>query len=130
MVTTLTGRVVARVGGQAELSCQVTPPRSVEYMEVRWFREDKSKLIYRYRGGHGVNGEAALEYVKRTELVKEDIENGKVALRIHNISILDDGPYQCSFNDTDFSDAAFMKLSVAGKLLVKHTIQVSLYTTN
>ncbi|XP_028641515.1 selection and upkeep of intraepithelial T-cells protein 8-like [Grammomys surdaster] len=113
MVTTPTGHVVARVGGQAELSCQVTPPRSVAYMDVRWFREDKSKLVYQYRGGHGVDGEAAPEYVKRTEFVSEAIGKGKVALRIHNISIFDDGPYQCSFNDSGFSDVAFMNLSVA-----------------
>ncbi|GAB1288746.1 Selection and upkeep of intraepithelial T-cells protein 8 [Apodemus speciosus] len=81
-------------------------------MEVCRFREDKSKLIYQYRGGHGVNGEAAPEYVKHTEFVKEDIENGKVALRIKNISSLDDGPYQSSFNDSGFSYVAFMKLSV------------------
>lgn len=46
MVTTANGHVVARVGGQAELSCQVTAPCSEEYMEVHWFREDKSKLVY------------------------------------------------------------------------------------
>ncbi|XP_055484721.1 selection and upkeep of intraepithelial T-cells protein 7-like [Psammomys obesus] len=113
MVTTPTGHLVAKVGGQAELSCQVSPPRSVEDMEVRWFRGDKSKLVYQYRGGHGKNGEAAPEYGNRVEFVKEAIGKGKVALRIHNISISDDGPYQCSFSDDGFSDVAFMKLHVA-----------------
>ncbi|XP_037058713.1 selection and upkeep of intraepithelial T-cells protein 8-like isoform X2 [Peromyscus leucopus] len=113
MVTTPTRHLVARVGGQAELSCQVSPPRSVEYMEVRWFRSDNSKLVYQYGGGHGVNGEAAPEYVNRTEFVKEAIGKGKVALRIHNISISDDGLYQCSFNDSGFSDMTSMNLSVA-----------------
>ncbi|KAK7814461.1 hypothetical protein U0070_008829, partial [Myodes glareolus] len=113
MVTTPTGHLVARVGGQAELSCQVSPPRSVESMEVRWLRSDNYKLVYQYRGGHGVNGEAAPDYVKRTEFVKEAIAKGKVALRIHNISISDDGPYQCLFNDSDFSDVINMNLSVA-----------------
>nr|XP_021484841.1 selection and upkeep of intraepithelial T-cells protein 8-like isoform X2 [Meriones unguiculatus] len=112
-VTTPPGHVEARVGGQAELSCQVTPPPSVEDMEVRWFRDDESKLVYQYRGGRGENGEAAPEYGNRVEFVKEAIGKGKVALRIHNISISDDGPYQCSFNDDGFSDVAFMKLHVA-----------------
>ncbi|XP_057641426.1 selection and upkeep of intraepithelial T-cells protein 7-like [Chionomys nivalis] len=114
MVTTPTGHLVARVGGQAELSCQVSPPRSVESMEVRWLRSDNYKLVYQYRGGHhGVNGEAAPEYANRTVFVKEAIGKGKVALRIHNITISDDGPYQCLFNDSGFSDVVSMNLSVA-----------------
>lgn len=77
-----------------------------------------------------MNGEGAPEYVKLTEYVEEAIGNGKVALRIHNISILDDGFYQCLFNHSGFSDMAFLKLSVASKLLVGHNIPVSLCPTN
>ncbi|XP_040613366.1 selection and upkeep of intraepithelial T-cells protein 8 [Mesocricetus auratus] len=113
MVTAPTEHLVARVGGQAELSCQVIPPRSVEYMEVRWFRSGHSQPLYLYRGSHGANGEAAPEYVNRVEFVKEAIGKGKVALRIRNISIPDDGLYQCSFNDSAFSYVASMNLSVA-----------------
>ncbi|XP_027258084.1 selection and upkeep of intraepithelial T-cells protein 8-like isoform X2 [Cricetulus griseus] len=113
MVTAPIEHLVARVGVQAELSCQVTPPRSVEYMEVRWFRSGHSKPVYLYKGSHGANGEAAPEYVNRIEFVKEAIGKGKVALRIHNISISDDGLYQCLFNDSAFSYVASTNLSVA-----------------
>ncbi|XP_036032971.1 selection and upkeep of intraepithelial T-cells protein 8-like [Onychomys torridus] len=113
MVTTTTKHVLARVGGQAELSCQVTPLHNVEYMEVRWFRSVHSQPVYLYRGGHGMNGEAAPEYVNRTEFMKDAIGKGRVALRIHNISISDDGLYQCSFSDdSGFIDVARMNLSV------------------
>ncbi|XP_051044284.1 selection and upkeep of intraepithelial T-cells protein 8-like [Phodopus roborovskii] len=113
MVTAPTEHLVARVGGQAELSCQVTPPRSVEYMEVRWFRSGHSQPVYLYRGSRGGDGEAAPEYENRIELVKEAIGKGKVALRIRNISIADDGSYRCSFNDSVFSYVASVNLSVA-----------------
>ncbi|XP_057641557.1 selection and upkeep of intraepithelial T-cells protein 7-like [Chionomys nivalis] len=99
MVTTPTRHVVARAGGQAELSCQVTPPRSVESMEMRWLRHGHFRSVNLYRGSHGAHGEAAPEYVNRTEFVKDAIGKGRVVLRIHNISISDDGPYQCSFNE-------------------------------
>nr|XP_048309420.1 selection and upkeep of intraepithelial T-cells protein 7-like [Myodes glareolus] len=112
MVTTPTRHVLARVGGQAELSCQVTPPRSVESMEVHWLRNGHFQPVYLYRG-HGVDGEAAPEYVNRTEFVKDAIGKGRVALRIHNISISDDGLYRCSFNESGFIDVASMNLSVA-----------------
>ncbi|KAM5160792.1 selection and upkeep of intraepithelial T-cells protein 7-like [Callospermophilus lateralis] len=113
MVTVPKGHVVARVGGQAALSCQLSPPQSAEHMEVRWFKGDNSQFVYLYRGGHEVNGEAAPEYVNRTEFVKEAMGEGKVTLKIHNVSISDGGPYRCSFKETDFSDAAGMNLSVA-----------------
>nr|XP_026266466.1 selection and upkeep of intraepithelial T-cells protein 8-like [Urocitellus parryii] len=113
MVTVPKGHLVARVGGQAALSCQLSPPQSAEHMEVLWFKGDNSQFVYLYRGGHEVNGEAAPEYVNRTEFVKEAMGEGKVTLKIHNVSISDGGPYRCSFKDTDFSDAAGMNLSVA-----------------
>ncbi|XP_027627140.1 putative selection and upkeep of intraepithelial T-cells protein 1 homolog [Tupaia chinensis] len=113
MVTISTGHLVAMVGGQAELSCQLFPPQDAEHMEVRWFRSDHSKPIYLYRDGHDMKGEIAPEYVHRTEFVKEAIREGKVTLRIHNISISDDGPYQCLFKDGGFSEASSMNLSVA-----------------
>uniref|UniRef100_A0A8C5ZVG2 Selection and upkeep of intraepithelial T-cells protein 8-like n=1 Tax=Marmota marmota marmota TaxID=9994 RepID=A0A8C5ZVG2_MARMA len=113
MVTVPKGHFVARVGGQAALSCQLSPPQSAEHMEVRWFRGDNSQLVYLYRGGHEVNGEAAPEYINRTEFVKEAMGEGKVTLKIHNVSISDNGPYRCSFKGTDFSDATGMNLHVA-----------------
>lgn len=74
--------------------------------------------------------EAAPEYANRTEFVKEAIGEGKVSLRIYNINILDDGPYQCSFNDSGFIDVAIMNLNVTGKLFVEHSIPVSLCPIN
>ncbi|KAM5322264.1 selection and upkeep of intraepithelial T-cells protein 8-like [Glossophaga mutica] len=111
-VITSTGHLVATVGGQAELSCQLSPPQSAEHMEVSWFKGNRSKLVHLYRDGHDVNGNAAPEYVDRTEFVKEAMGDGKVTLRLHNISISDHGPYQCSFKDSEFRGVAGMNLSV------------------
>ncbi|XP_045712966.1 selection and upkeep of intraepithelial T-cells protein 7-like [Phyllostomus hastatus] len=111
-VITPMGHLVATVGGQAELSCQLSPPQSAEHMEVSWFQGNHSKLVHLYRDGHEVNGNAALEYADRIEFVKEAIGDGKVTLRLHNISISDNGPYQCSFKDSEFRGEAVMNLSV------------------
>ena len=114
-VTIPTRHLVPAVGGHAELCCQLSPPRSAEHMEVRWFRGDDSKLVHLYRDGHGVSGEAAPEYVNRTEFVKEAIREGKVTLRLHNISVSDAGSYQCSFKGSGINDVVSMNLSIAGK---------------
>ncbi|XDA69926.1 hypothetical protein R6Z07M_000289 [Ovis aries] len=84
-------------------------------MEVRWFRGDNSKLVHLYSDGHEVNGDAAPAYVNRTEFVKEAIRQGKVTLRLRNISVSDDGSYQCSFKGNGISDGASMNLSIAGQ---------------
>uniref|UniRef100_G1PZ02 Ig-like domain-containing protein n=1 Tax=Myotis lucifugus TaxID=59463 RepID=G1PZ02_MYOLU len=116
-VTIPTAHLVAIVGGQTELHCQLSPPQSAKYMEVSWFKGDHSKLVHLYRDGHEVKGEAAPEYVDRTEFVKEAIGEGKVALRLHNIRVSDNGTYQCSFKDSNFSSVASMDLSVAATSL-------------
>ena len=121
-----TGHLVAMVGGQAELSCQLSPPQSAEHMEVSWFKGNRSKLVHLYRDGHAVNGNAAPEYVDRVEFVKEAIGDGKVTLRLHNISISDNGPYQCSFKDSEFRGVAGLNLSVVGRFMVEHCIPMVL----
>lgn len=121
--------LVAIVGGQIELSCQLSPPQSAKHMEVSWFKGDRStsKLIHLYRDGHEVKGKAALEYVDRTEFVKEAIGEGKVALRLHNIRVSDNGTYQCSFKDSNFSNVASMELNVTGMFMVGHFISIALW---
>lgn len=121
MVTMPAQHVVAIAGGQAELTCQLSPPRSAELMEIHWFRGDHSKPVYLYRGGQEENGEADPEYVGRVEFVKETIGEGQVTLRINNISISDEGSYQCSFEDNGFSDMASLNLSVAGECGILYT---------
>ncbi|XP_036899225.1 selection and upkeep of intraepithelial T-cells protein 8-like isoform X2 [Sturnira hondurensis] len=111
-VVTSTGHLMATVGGQAELSCQLSPPQSAEHMEVSWFKGSHFKLVHLYRDGREVNGKTAPEYMDRIEFVKEAIEDGKVTLRLHNISISDNGLYQCSFKDSEFRGVAVMNLSV------------------
>lgn len=98
-------------------------------MEVSWFKGDHStsKLIHLYRDGHEVEGKAASEYVDRTEIVKEAIGEGKVTLRLHKIRVSDNGTYQCSFKDSNFSNVASMNLNVAGMFMVEHCISMTLW---
>ncbi|XP_058516843.1 selection and upkeep of intraepithelial T-cells protein 8-like [Ochotona princeps] len=113
MVTMPMEHMVVIAGEQAELTCQLSPPHSAELMQIHWFMGDHSKPVYLYKGGQEANEEADPEYVGRVEFVKEAIGDGQVTLRINNISISDEGSYQCSFEDNGFSDMASMNLSVA-----------------
>ena len=101
-------------GGHAELSCQLSPPQSAEHMQVGWFQEYYSQLVYLYKDREEVSGKSTYNYVNRTVLLKDTLGEGKVTLRIHNVSVLDGGQYHSFFKDGDTSEEAIMDLRVAG----------------
>ncbi|XP_042702599.2 butyrophilin subfamily 2 member A1-like isoform X2 [Chrysemys picta bellii] len=106
--------VIASLGGEAILSCHLSPRMSAENMEVRWFRSKYFEVVHLYRDGQDQYGEHMLEYQGRTELLKDDITNGRVSLRIHNIRPSDNGQYTCYFESSVSYEEAFMELQVAG----------------
>ncbi|XP_006839800.1 PREDICTED: selection and upkeep of intraepithelial T-cells protein 1-like, partial [Chrysochloris asiatica] len=111
------GPIVAPLGGVVELSCQLSPPQSAEHMEVRWFRDRYTQPVHLYKGGKDLYGETLSEYVERTEFLKEAIGEGKVTLRILNVSVYDDGQYNCFFKDDNFYDEAIITLKVTATSL-------------
>ncbi|KAH1182969.1 hypothetical protein KIL84_004461, partial [Mauremys mutica] len=74
--------VIAALGGEAVLPCHLSPRMSAENMEVGWLRSQDSELVHLYRDGKDQYREQMLEYRGRTELLKDDITNGRVFLRI------------------------------------------------
>uniref|UniRef100_A0A8C0GP15 BT1A1 protein n=1 Tax=Chelonoidis abingdonii TaxID=106734 RepID=A0A8C0GP15_CHEAB len=102
------------VGGEAVLSCHLSPRMSAENMEVRWFRSKYSEVVHLYHDGRDQYGEQMPEYGGRTELLKDDITNGRVSLRIRNIRPSDDGQYKCYFESSVFYEEALLELQVAG----------------
>ncbi|XP_044839851.1 butyrophilin subfamily 1 member A1-like [Mauremys mutica] len=106
--------VTASLGGEAILPCHLSPRMSAENMEVRWFRSQFSPAVHLYRGGQDQYGEQMLEYRGRTELLKDNITNGRVSLRIRDIRPSDDGPYVCFFQSSVSYENAVLQLQVEG----------------
>ncbi|KAM9120213.1 butyrophilin subfamily 1 member A1-like isoform 2-T2 [Pangshura tecta] len=113
-VTGLNHPVIASLGGEAVLSCHLFPRMSAENMEVRWFRSKYSEVVHLYHGGRDQYGEQMPEYGGRTELLKDDITNGRVSLRIRNIQPSDNGQYTCYFESSVSYEEALLELQVAG----------------
>ncbi|CAM2101591.1 unnamed protein product [Caretta caretta] len=106
--------ITASLGGEAILPCHLSPRVSAENMELRWFRSQFSPAVHLYRDGQDQYGEQMQEYRGRTELLKDDITNGRVSLRIRDIRPSDDGQYKCFFqSDVSYEDA-MLELQVAG----------------
>uniref|UniRef100_K7FSN7 Butyrophilin subfamily 1 member A1 n=1 Tax=Pelodiscus sinensis TaxID=13735 RepID=K7FSN7_PELSI len=83
-------------------------------MEVRWSRSRFSAVVHVYRDGQDQFGEQMPEYRGRTELLKHNITDRKVSLRIRDVRPSDEGQYKCLFQSGVFYEEASLELQVAG----------------
>nr|XP_048309444.1 selection and upkeep of intraepithelial T-cells protein 2-like [Myodes glareolus] len=126
-VTGLTRPVLAPLGGNLELSCQLSPPQDAQHMEIRWFRNHYTQPVHLYRNGKELHGETIPKYVERTELLKDDIGEGKVTLRIFRVTVDDDGPYRCVFKNGEFYEEHITEVKVTA---INSNIQILLHPPN
>ncbi|XP_030053268.1 butyrophilin subfamily 1 member A1-like isoform X2 [Microcaecilia unicolor] len=106
--------VVTILGEDAVLPCRISPPISVEDMEVRWFRTRFASLVHLYDDGKDQNKQQLPEYQGRTELIRDHISSGNVSLRIHNIRLKDEGRFMCHVRFNIYYQDAELELKVAG----------------
>ncbi|XP_038624390.1 butyrophilin subfamily 3 member A3-like [Tachyglossus aculeatus] len=108
--------VLALEGGDTEMPCHLNIKESAVFMEVRWFRSQPSDIVHLYVNGEEPFGEQMEEYRGRTELVRNDMDYGSVAVRLHNVRVSDEGKYHCSFYDGTFDEEAPLELQVVAPL--------------
>ncbi|XP_014450065.2 butyrophilin subfamily 1 member A1 [Alligator mississippiensis] len=106
--------VTAVVGQEIVLPCHLSPNMNAQNMEVRWFRSAFDNYVHLYRNGKDQYTNQILEYQRRTALLKDDMVNGNVPLRILNITRSDEGEYHCFIRgDTSYAETK-LDLEVAG----------------
>uniref|UniRef100_A0A8C0H0M3 Ig-like domain-containing protein n=1 Tax=Chelonoidis abingdonii TaxID=106734 RepID=A0A8C0H0M3_CHEAB len=106
--------VTAIVGEEIVLPCHLSPRMSAEKMEMTWFRSQISPFVHHYSDGKDQYGLQMPEFQGRTELLKDGLLNGSVALRILSIRPSDEGQYHCLVLDGIFYEEALLDLKVAG----------------
>ncbi|EHH49895.1 hypothetical protein EGM_00629, partial [Macaca fascicularis] len=104
---------VVMVGSQAELSCQLSPPQNAQLMQVGWFRDRHSQMIYLYEDGEEHSGEGIQNYMNRTVFLKDALEGGKITFQIYNVTVFDGGQYHCFFKDGHTYEEGIVDLRVA-----------------
>ncbi|XP_025772958.1 myelin-oligodendrocyte glycoprotein [Puma concolor] len=102
----------ALVGDEAELPCRMHPGKNATGMEVGWYRPPFSRVVHLYRNGRDQDAEQAPEYRGRTELLKDNMGEGKVTLRIRKVRFSDEGGFTCFFRDHSYQEEAAMELKV------------------
>nr|XP_025039450.1 butyrophilin subfamily 1 member A1-like [Pelodiscus sinensis] len=105
--------VTALVGDDVVLPCRLFPRMSAENMNVTWFRAHLSPFVHRYSNGKDQYEQQMPEYQGRTELLKDGLTQGNIALKIFHVSLSDEGRYSCFVQDALFYEEALLELQVA-----------------
>ncbi|XP_078501133.1 butyrophilin subfamily 1 member A1-like [Lissotriton helveticus] len=102
------------VGQDALLRCDLSPMMSAEHMLVAWHKTEGSLAVHTYRDGIDVDEGKDPKYLGRTELIKDGIRNGSVALRILDVRVSDEGLYRCFFKSDTSYNSAIVNMKVTG----------------
>uniref|UniRef100_H0XN66 Ig-like domain-containing protein n=1 Tax=Otolemur garnettii TaxID=30611 RepID=H0XN66_OTOGA len=112
--------VIALVGGEALLPCHLSPSMDAQGMKVMWHLNHLSEVVHYYGNFQDDLQQQSPEYQGRTELLKENITKGQVALRIHPIHVSDEGEYSCSFASSTHSGEAQLEVTVTASGIAPH----------
>ncbi|XP_075594529.1 butyrophilin subfamily 1 member A1-like isoform X2 [Balearica regulorum gibbericeps] len=94
------------VGQDVVLPCHLSPSVEARSLDIRWIRPRFSKTVHHYRNGEDLSGEQMVEYVGRTELVRDGLSRGHLDLRISALRPSDDGQYVCTVrNGASYGEA-------------------------
>ncbi|XP_043849635.1 uncharacterized protein LOC122747913 [Dromiciops gliroides] len=100
----------AKKGEDVLLPCHLSPKMDARNMTVKWFRNQT--LVHSYPNEDKVEETQDPEFQGRTELLKDDLAEGKVILRIHQVQLSDAGHYICQFQSPGYSNDASFELQV------------------
>ncbi|XP_067865445.1 butyrophilin subfamily 1 member A1-like [Heterodontus francisci] len=129
IVTTPREPIVATVGSDVVLDCQLIPAEPPEAMEVRWFRSDWSSAVHLYSKGKDQPDSQISNYFGRTELFHGLFANGNVSLLLKKVTVKDDGIYTCFVVSKALDAEGKVELKV-GKVGLEPVMKMSGYQGN
>uniref|UniRef100_A0A8C6GUW3 Butyrophilin-like 1 n=1 Tax=Mus spicilegus TaxID=10103 RepID=A0A8C6GUW3_MUSSI len=106
--------ITVLLGTEATLPCQLSPEQSAARMHIRWYRAQPTPAVLVFHNGQEQGEVQMPEYRGRTQMVKQAIDTGSVALQIQQVQASDDGLYHCQFTDGFTSQEVSMELRVIG----------------
>ncbi|XP_062903988.1 butyrophilin subfamily 1 member A1-like [Mobula hypostoma] len=85
--------ILAEVGSQVMLECQVVPTMDLQNKEIRWTKDET--LVHLHRFGQDENNQQGAMFRGRTQLFKDQFRTGNVSLLLHSVKLSDRGSYNC-----------------------------------
>ncbi|XP_028911038.2 butyrophilin-like protein 3 [Ornithorhynchus anatinus] len=105
--------VLVMMGEDATFFCYLSPKINAESMEVRFFKNQMGAVVHLYKHGEEPDEEQLQEYRGRTQLVRDNITEGRVALRLERVTPSDSGLYSCGFHSEIYYSETTWVLQVA-----------------
>lgn len=102
------------LGTDATLPCQLSPVQSASGMHVRWYRAQLTPAVLVVHDGQEQEDVQMPEYRGRTQLARDAIATGNVALQIQQVQASDNGLYHCQVTYGFTSQEATVELHVIG----------------
>ncbi|XP_068558908.1 golgin subfamily A member 6-like protein 25 [Cebidichthys violaceus] len=88
--------IVAMVGDDTVLPCQLVPVMNAFVMTVEWARQDLDpRFVLLWRDGVELASKKHPSYRGRTSLSTNRLEDGDVSLKLSSVRISDEGRYRC-----------------------------------
>uniref|UniRef100_H3AVF7 Butyrophilin subfamily 1 member A1 n=1 Tax=Latimeria chalumnae TaxID=7897 RepID=H3AVF7_LATCH len=106
--------VITTVGEELLLTCQLSPWMNASSFTVKWYRAEPNAVVHIYQNSADVTGEQDPGYKGRTELVKNELMDGKVSLKLKGIRVSDQGFYKCFVASPLWFDESPIEVIVAG----------------
>ncbi|XP_074838927.1 butyrophilin subfamily 3 member A2-like [Carettochelys insculpta] len=112
--------VTAIVGEEIVLPCDLSPRVSAESMEVTWFRSQLSPFVHHYSDGKDQYEQQMPEYQGRTELLRDGLTDGSVALKMFSVRLSGEGQYSWFVQHGAFYEEALLELEVTASGSAPH----------
>uniref|UniRef100_A0AAZ1XIG1 Ig-like domain-containing protein n=1 Tax=Oreochromis aureus TaxID=47969 RepID=A0AAZ1XIG1_OREAU len=94
--------VVALIGHDILLPCNLDPVMDATEMTVEWARPDLDpRFVLVWRDSVDMESKKHPSYTSRTSLFKNELKNGNISLKISKVKLSDEGTYRCFVPELD-----------------------------
>ncbi|XP_039678853.1 myelin-oligodendrocyte glycoprotein-like isoform X2 [Perca fluviatilis] len=88
--------ILATVGDEVILPCQLEPAKKASGMTVEWARSDLNpRFVYVWRDGVELESKTHPSYKRRTKVFPDEQKIGDVSLNLSKVKLSDGGTYKC-----------------------------------